>query len=236
MLKKKITYYLLFFILSGSLFSQKERIENLPNFDKRKIHYGFYLGLNQNSFKFRYNNDSEAITGEPNIEVMADIGFNVGLIGDLKLHKNVNFRFEPGLISNTKTLKFHHIEDEIQSVRTAGNTYLHLPFIFKFSTDRLNNIRPYVLTGASFDHNFSSNAKNNDDNTVGEFRQNSNMFMYEVGIGIDIYLPYFKLSPSIRGIFAINNELKYDNNPGSQWTDPIDYMGTRGVFLHIAFE
>ena len=229
---KKVFTYSLILLLSNSLFSQREKVEHLPNFDKRKIHYGFYLGLNKNSYKISYN---QSQFPNPDIEVLADVGFNVGLIGDLRLHKNVNLRFEPGLISNTKTLQFNHITDEENNTREAGNTYLHLPFIFKFSVDRLNNIRPYVLGGVSYNYNFSSNEKNGDDNLSGEFRQNANMLMYEVGIGMDFYLPYFKFSPSIRGIFAINNEIKYDNQE-SKWTDPIAYMGTRGVFLHLAFE
>jgi len=234
MFKKKLTYSFIFSLFLCSLFAQKERVENRPNFDKRPIHYGFYLGLNKNDFKFSFNNSLN--DEDVGVTTEADFGFNVGLIGDLRLHKNINLRFEPGLISNTKTLYFDHIINENQATRTASNTYLHLPVIFKFSTDRLNNVRPYVLGGASFDYNFASNAKNNDDNFSGQFRQNSNMFMYELGIGIDLYLPYFKLSPSIRGLFAINNEIKYDNTTGSQWTDPIDFMGTRGVFLHLAFE
>ena len=223
-------------ILCKNVFAQREKIEHLPSFDKSRIHFGFYLGLNKNSYKINYKTNETVANSDIDIETVSDIGFNVGLIGDIKLHKNVNFRFEPGLISNTKTLYFNHITTSAaDSTRVAGNTYLHLPFVFKFSTDRLNNIRPYVLAGISYDHNFSSNEKNGDDNSSGEFRQKTGNFMYEVGIGIDIYLPYFKLSPSIRGLFAINNELKYDN-ASSQWTDPINYMGTRGVFLHLAFE
>jgi len=233
MLKKNYLIVFLFTIFCSSTFAQREKIENIPSFDKKRVHYGFYLGLNQNSFKVNYKTSQ---ISEPDIEVVPDIGFNVGLIGDLKLHKNINVRFEPGLISNTKTLYFNHVNTSaIDSIRQVGNTYLHLPVVFKFSTDRLNNIRPYVLAGASYDHNFSSNEKNSDDNRSGEFRQNTSNFMYEIGIGIDLYLPYFKLSPSIRGLFAINNELKYDNT-SSQWTDPINYLGTRGVFLHLAFE
>ena len=75
----------------------------------------------------------------------------------------------------------------------------------------MDNVRPYVLGGLSVDYNFSSNQKNANDNASGEFRMKSLNFMYEVGIGIDIYLAYFKFSPSIRGVFAINNELKYDD-------------------------
>ena len=235
MLRKNYLVFCFLLVICNSIFAQREKVENLPNFDKPLIHFGFYLGLNQNSYKINYKTNSTV--SNPDIETVPDIGFNVGLIGDLKLHKNVNFRFEPGLISNTKTIYFNHITTgAIDSTRTAGNTYLHLPFVFKFSTDRLNNIRPYVLTGVSYDHNFSSNQKNGNDNFSGEFRQKTSNFMYELGIGIDIYLPYFKLSPSIRGLFAINNELKYDNTSGGPWTDPINFMGTRGVFLHIAFE
>lgn len=232
---RKFFIFYFFMLMLGSAFAQKEKVLNLPSFDKRKIHYGFYLGLNQNGFKVSYKQNS--ITNRPDVIVEPKIGFNVGLIADLRLHKNVNLRFEPGLVSNNKDLIFNHITgNDADRKREAGNTYLHLPFIFKFSTDRLNNVRPYVLAGVSYDHNFSSNEKNGDDNFFGEFRQNADVFMYEVGIGMDFYLPYFKFSPSIRGMFAINNELKYDNRSPSQWTDPIDFMGTRGFFIHLAFE
>lgn len=237
MFHKEYYIFFLFILASSSLLSQQEKIENLPNFDKDKIHFGFYLGLNKNNYKINYKGNSN-IDYTPNIESESQLGFNVGLIADLKLHKNVNFRFEPGLISNTRTLYFKHLDNAIDSTRTANNTYLHLPFVFKISTDRLNNIRPYVLAGVSYDHNFSSNEKNANDNASGEFRQKRSNFMYELGIGIDIYLPYFKLSPSIRGLFAINNELVYDNpSPeGSKWTDPVNFLGTSGIFLHLAFE
>ena len=33
-----------------------------------------------------------------------------------------------------------------------------------------------------------------------------------------------------------NNEIKYDDAPDSQWTSPVNYMGTRGIFLTFAFE
>ncbi|MCH2216561.1 MAG: hypothetical protein MK076_00530 [Flavobacteriales bacterium] len=61
-------------------------------------------------------------------------------------------------------------------------------------------------------------------------------FMYEVGIGIDIYLYYFKFSPSIRGVFAMNREIIDDNTANSPWTSPINTFSTRGVFLNFTFE
>ena len=102
-----------------------------------------------------------------------------------------------------------------------------------------------VIGGASIDYNFSSNEHNDKDNYEQEFRMKTINYMYEVGIGMDFYLDYFKFSPSIRGVFAINNELVRDNAHdfdangkaySSPWTGPIDYFGTRGIFLNFSFE
>ncbi len=233
-MNKKILFFFFVLLTITKIFAQRERVLNLQNFDNRRFHYGYYVGLNKNDFKISYKQNNK--TNKPDVSVASNIGFNLGLIADLKLHDNINLRFEPGLIHNNKTLTFNHIaRGEYQKIREASNTYLHLPLIFKFSVNRLNNLRPYILGGVSYDYNFSSNEKNKEDNFFGEFRQKSNIFMYELGIGIDIYLHYFKFSPSIRGLFSISNELKYDNK-SSQWTDPIKFMGTRGIFIHLAFE
>ncbi len=223
-------------MISATFFAQRERVENLPTFDKRKIHYGFYLGMNQNDFKLNLRNSD---VFDADITVEPTYGFNVGLIAELRLHKNLSIRLEPGLVSNSKNIIFKHLNstgNPQDSIREIGSTYLHFPVVFKFSTDRYKNIRPYLLAGVSYDHNFSSNEANQDDNSSGQFRMTTSNFMYEAGIGIDIYLSYFKFSPSIRGVFAINNEIKYDDDPNSNWTAPINFMGTRGIFLNFAFE
>jgi hypothetical protein len=232
-MNKKILLFGFLLLLCAKSYAQRERVENLPTFDDRKLHYGFYLGVNQNDFKLNLRN---SMFFDANITVEPSQGFNVGLIADLRLHKNLNVRFEPGLVSNSKKIFFNHINTEQDSVREIGSTYLHIPVLFKFSTDRYKNIRPYLLAGVSYDYNFSSNEANQDDNSAGQFRMQTHNFMYEVGLGIDIYLYFFKFSPSIRGVFAINNEIKYDDDPNSKWTAPVNFMGTRGVFLNFAFE
>jgi opacity protein-like surface antigen len=222
-------------VLSAS--SQKRRnVDNLPTFDDPKIHYGFYLGINQNDFKVNYRPSNFPNT---TVEIKPTLGFNVGLIADFRVHKNVNLRFEPGLISNSKTIYFNNsptLNTERDSIREIGSTYLHLRVVVKLSSDRWNNVRPYVLAGVSYDHNFSSNQENSDDNFSGEFRMKTSNFMYELGVGVDIYLSFFKFSPSIRGVFAMNRELIDDNNSNSPWTSPINIFSTRGVFLNFSFE
>lgn len=229
----------LLLLFSSSIVAQKkDRIEYLPNFDKKQLHFGYYLGVNKKTFKVSYNSFLTDLNLDDDnyLSVEESYGFNIGLIVDYKLHDNVNLRFEPGLSSNTKTLTYNYLNEE----REVPGTYLRMPLLLKFSTNRLDNMRAFVIGGVSYDFNFSSNEKNVNDNSQGEFRMKKSNFMYEVGVGVDIYLFYFKFSPSIRGIFAINNEIIPDTNYGEPYTGPytgvIDYFGTRGVFINFTFE
>ena len=245
-MSKKVLIIGFFLLVATAFFAQTERVEYIPTFDRKLIHYGFYLGINQNDFKLNFTDKQipnpdfpGSFYDKPNVTVVVNGGFNVGLIADLRLHKNLNLRLEPGLVSNTKKIVFNHLINSSipqDSIREIGSTYLHVPFVFKFSTNRYKNIRPYILGGVSYDYNFSSNEKNQEDNSAGEFRMKTHNFMYEIGVGVDFYLYYFKFSPSIRGVFAMNNEIKYDNDLNSRWTAPVNFMGTRGVFLNFAFE
>lgn len=217
-------------------YAKAQKLEHLPNFDKKNWNFGYYLGVNTNSYVIDYkpSNFSDA-----SIKIDAKPGFIIGVVAEKRLHKNLSLRFEPGLVSNVKTLYFNNkvLTTERDSVREVPGTYMHLPLLFKFSTDRYKNIRPYAIGGLALDYNFSANQDNPDDNRSGEFRMTKMNYMYEVGIGMDFYLPYFKFSPSIRGIFGINDELvRDDTGAASPWTAPVDRMTTRGVFLKLTFE
>lgn len=228
---KKIVVLIIIILTITNLNAQKRDIvEYKQNWDEQTVFWGYFLGINQKDYKITYQYDGAFI------DVTPSMGFEVGLIGDLRLHKNINLRIEPGLSSNTKELAFTHIEGGPKdSIRDVNATYLRIPLLVKLNTDRLNNIRPYIIGGVSYDYNFSSNQDNPDDNSNGEFRMKKSNFTYEIGAGIDFYLPYFIFSPSIRGVFAINDELVRDNSPNSPWTGNVDYFGTRGIFIKFAF-
>ncbi len=232
-MKNRLLFIILIF---GHLlvFAQRNKIEHLSNFDRAPLRWGFYLGLNMMDYHIEYRKPVQ-FSGAY-VETEPHPGFNLGLIGDMRLHRNINLRLEPGLLTNSKTLYFRHLPNEIDSVRKASGTYLHVPLLLQLSTDRILNVRPYIVGGIAYDYNFSSNFHNPNDNAGGEFRMQKHNYMYEIGLGMDFYFYYFKFSPSIRGVFAMNNELKYDEDPNSPWTAPVDFFGTRGVFLRLTFQ
>ena len=232
---KKIVCLIFFaFTLSGSaqftknMFS-KDPLINLENFQNSRVYYGFYMGFNSYDFKIDYKNKGA------DIQVKKTTGFNVGIVGDLKLHEYINLRFEPGLYYTTRELMFPNFTTESAALRQVNSTYIHLPLLLKFSSLRTGNIRPYILGGLSTTLNLSSNSKSIDDNSAQRFSVKPWTTNYELGLGIDLFTPYFIFSPSIRGVFGLKDELIRDVDPNSPWTGNIESMKTRAVFINFTF-
>ena len=215
----------------------KDPIINLENFQKQKLHFGFYLGFNSYDFKIDYKTES------PDILVNKTTGFNVGLVTDLRLHEYINLRFEPGLYYTKRDLNYDESYFSTTNVpftssnrlREVNSTYINFPILLKFSSLRTGNIRPFLLGGASAMLNLSSNSKSKDDNLEQRFRVKSWTTNYELGFGIDLFSEYFIFSPSVRGVFGLNDELIRDKDPNSPWTGNIESMKTRAVFINFTF-
>lgn len=222
-------------VCNAQLFS-KERIKNNQNFDKAFLSWGYFLGFNSYDFNFDYEEDL------PDLFVERTAGFNVGLIGNLRISDHLDLRLEPGLLITKRFINynpeyfqgFEFTEADLN--REVRSTYIHIPLLLKISTKRVNNIKPFIVAGLSTAINLSSNENNPDDNANGQFRTRSNMLFYELGFGIDLYLFWFKFTPSVRGVFALNDELIRDNDPNSPWTSNITSMKTRGLFVNFTFQ
>ncbi|GAA3578730.1 porin family protein [Snuella lapsa] len=204
--------------------------------DNDLLRWGYFLGFNSYDFNFDYNQDLR------DIYVKRSPGFNVGLIGNLRVNNYIDLRIEPGLLITAREL--HYSATYFQGTnykdsdlfREVKSTYIHVPLLVKFSTKRINNFKPFIVGGFSTAINLASNQDNPNDNSNGQFRTKKNMLFYELGFGIDFYLYNFKFTPSIRGVFAINDELVRDKDPNSPWTSNIYTMKTRGVFINFTFQ
>ena len=234
-----------FFLFLAVLFStsitlaqfKENPVLNIENKDKRFLNYGYFLGFNQYDFKFDYKND---LGEEDEVLVDKSIGFNVGLIGEMRLNEFLDLRFEPGLHYNARNLVYTKFPEQestpVNTLREVKSTYINFPLLLKVSTKRFGNWKPFLVGGPSASLNLGSNETNLDDNSSGTFRMKKWNYNYELGFGIDFYLEYFKFTPSIRGVFTITDELVPDVDPNSPWTGNIDAMRTRGLFINFTFE
>ena len=232
----KRLFCILFLLITSQIFAQfgqslfsKDPIINLENFDKQRVHWGYFLGFSSFDFKTDYK------TVGNDINVKGQTGFNVGLVGNLRLHEYIDLRFEPGLYYASRTLTYSGFTNDRDAIREVKATYINFPLLLKFSSLRTGNVRPYLVGGVSTTLNLSSNSKSDDDNFQQRFRVKPWTQNYEIGFGIDLYFEYFKFSPSIRGVFGFNDELIRDNNPDSPWTGNVESMKTRAVLINFTF-
>jgi hypothetical protein len=237
---KKILVFLTFIMASqlatAQLFTKEKVANNIDNLDQKFLSWGYFLGFNQYDFKFEYEQNLDDIL------VDNTFGFHLGLIGDMRINNYMNLRLEPGVFFTTRNLMYNesYFEgtdfNDSDLLREVKSTYIHIPLLLKVSTKRINNFKPFIVGGFSTALNLSSNQDNPDDNSAGEFRMKKNMYFYEIGFGIDLYLLYFKFTPSIRGVFAINDEIVRDADPNSPWTGNVAKMQTRGIFINFTFQ
>jgi|TARA_B110000495_G_scaffold39318_1_gene31699 hypothetical protein len=233
MIKQPSILLFLMFFIAGFCQKNNTKIENLQNFDKQKLHFGYFIGFNQYNYKLDYKINPNYATW-----IEESIGVNIGLIGDLRINEYINLRFEPGLHTNKLNLRFNERSKFTQNsdtIRSVKSSYIHIPLLIKLSTKRLDNFRPYLIGGVSTSFNLSSNQNSPEDNKNNVFRLKANNLYYELGFGIDFYLQYFKFSPSIRGIFSLKDELVPDDDVASPWTGNIENLSTRGFFINLTF-
>lgn len=234
MLKKQLlkVKYLLFACLCFTSLLQGQ-LRDVPDYhkssEKNLVRFGYYLGLNYTNFEADYlENRSQQL------EIQPEYGFNVGLFVDLRLNQHLNLRLEPGMFTTQRNITFPNwpeVTNPDNSLRDVKSTYIRFPLVLKFSALRLHNVRPYVIAGASTSINLSSNENSVENNNSGQFRTRTQMHALELGLGVELYLPYFKFTPSIRGVFGLNDELVPDS-----WTTNIQGLKTRGIFLNFIFE
>ena len=117
--------------------------------DNNLLRWGYFLGFNNYDFNFDYNKDLR------DVFVKRSVGFNVGLIGNLRINDYIDLRLEPGLLITTRELFYstQYFEgypyDSNDLVRQVKSTYIHIPLLVKFSTKRINNFKPFIVGGIS---------------------------------------------------------------------------------------
>ena len=213
--------HLLFALLfSGGIHAQfsDDRVKNIPTEDDKKLNWGYFLGLNRYGFAIEYEATATSID---QIVVAEQTGFQVGLIGEYRINNFTDLRLEPGLVISSRTL------ENLSNLPKAKSTYINLPILLKVSAQRFANVKPYVVAGPSVSINLNSQEKTIPQ--VDVLPTKTLNYGYELGVGVDLYMPYFKFSPSIRGVFGQSNELA-SSLPG------VKGIYTRGVFLMLTFE
>ncbi len=213
--------------------SAQRPLLNMPDHDDKLYYFGITFGLNFSVHRINYTASFAQTDTFKRIQPRWQPGFNLGLMGNLRLSRFVDFRFVPSLAFAEKRLIFEY-GPPIDSVsdRAIESIYMHLPFQFKFKSDRINNFRFYGLAGGKFDYDLAANARSK---RPDEFiKINPIDYGFEFGVGFEFFNPNFIFSPEIKLSQGFNNQLYRDQ--GLQLTNAIDRLSTRMIVISIHLE
>lgn len=226
---KKSIYIVLFLLIGFSSVGQRLLLKNLTTFDEKRLHFGFSLGINAADFGFTHYNlisdnpkfDTEKMevvgteTIDPQKRVRADLpslvpGFTVGIVTNLRLAESFDLRFLPGMSFSERRLVYNIPIADANSTGEGDfysikSTFLDFPLLLKYKSRKMNNQRPYLISGLAYRIDIS---KTGQEDLV---RLKPFSASIEAGVGWDSYLQFFRLSTELKFSFGIDNIL--DNGP-----------------------
>ena len=89
------------------------------------------------------------------------------------------------------------------------SSFLEFPLLLKVKGMRLNNSRPYLIGGVNFRYDLAAKKEYDEDSKVYMRLRKADLY-YEVGAGIDFYLPYFKLTIEAKMSNGLRDVLVHD--------------------------
>lgn len=219
----------LFFVQPASA---QRTIMNMAEHDQKAYYFGLTFGLNFSQYRIRYTDAFVQTDTFKKIQGRFGPGFNLGLMGNLRLNKRVDLRLVPTLCFAEKRLDFNTPNRDSIENRSVESIYLHLPLQLKFKSDRMKNFRFYALAGGKFDYDLAANARSR---KTDEYLKVKPVDLgVELGVGFEFYYPNFILSPEIKISQGLMNQLYKD--PNLPLSNAIDQISTRMIVISLHIE
>jgi hypothetical protein len=213
------------------------KVENLPNFDLRRFHFGFLLSYNTSDFYTKLYARAPFTDSLLVLDHLKQPGFNLGIVASLNMTDNLSLRFLPTLSFQERILQyqFRAVDGSIEYFqKPVESTYLEFPLLAKLRSDRINNFAVYLLGGGKFSIDMASQKDVNqalDDETIVKLSKYD--YSAEVGGGFDFFLQYFKFGIELKTGIGIPNLLVRD---GTRFDLPLQSLRSKTWVLTFTFE
>jgi hypothetical protein len=244
---------LIFLIPVTGSFGQTRKLLNLPKYDHAQYHFGFTLGLNHMLFTIKpaadintrlYSSDQTPELAVDSSRLLAvhstpTFGFNIGIVGDMRLGRQFNLRFVPALTFGERYIDYSILgynngaQTLIDVRKNVGSVFIDFPLLVKYKSKRHNNMLAYLTAGGQYSLDIASNARKRD---IGEqivVKLNKSDFYALVGVGFDFYNPWFKLGVELKMAYGLFDMLKRDN---TIYTLGIEKLNSKIFQLCFTFE
>lgn len=201
------------------------------DYDDKPIHYGFFFAAPSTHFKITHSDAFQVADSAYRISSPNSTGFRVGFIFNAYLNDRFDFRSNPSVSLYSRVVNFDY-PSGLQKTETRESTWLNIPILLKYKSERRNNSRMYMIAGASLA--VETNVRKNEAKGSGRLNTATTDFTLEYGIGFEQFFQFFKFAPELRFSQGIPN--LYRANVLNPTSVGIRKLTTSTFTLYLNFE
>jgi hypothetical protein len=218
------------------LSGQKQKPKNKSWYDDKLFHFGFSLGFN--TMDFRITPSQTYLSADslyPEVSIL-NPGINIQIVTNLHPANHWDIRFLPGVSFGQRNIRYYKNNVLYNGNQRLESSFLEFPLLIKYKGDRLNNVRPYVITGLNFRYDLAAKKEYPEEKPVYVRLKRPDLY-YEAGAGLDFYLVYFKLSIELKMSNGLFDVLEREPASGQeQYVNAIDKMRSQMWIIAFHFE
>ncbi len=231
---KKIILVAVFISICFFADAQRKKVLNTPKYDLDPLHFGFTVGFNTMDFDIynsKFINNFDTVYS---VNTLRQAGFNLGIVSNLRLMPYLDLRFLPGISFGQRNLEYLVRTNSGFSKRVMKieSTFLEFPLEIKYKAKRINNYRPYLIAGLNYRLDLAARKEIKEEEKPMILLERDDLY-YELGFGVDYYLPFFKFSTEIKYAVGLVNIIRPD---GTEYSRAIEKMISNMVVVSFHFE
>lgn len=156
-------------------------------------------------------------------------GFKLGFIVNFKLAQFLDLRITPTVSFAEYILEYNFVGGN-QFTELVESTGVEFPVLFKYKSQRRNNLRMYLVGGITPIIEAAGKSSLEEDLSRLQIEKfNANL---ELGFGLDMYYPLFKFSPEVRFAYGLVNVLSSHENAKSVGIEEL-HTKTLSFYFHF---
>lgn len=240
---KIIRVLLLAFIIPSFSFAQigGDFELNLPDHDEKSFHFGINVGVNRSHYNFSFNPlfISNANDSIQTVESINSTGINLAWLVNMRLGEHLDLRTYPlDLVFTEKAFEYKlskpdpFLDETPTTIKKIQGITLALPLQLKFSSDRINNFKVYMMAGGRIEYDFAASA--GDKKAERLIKLTKVDYGIDAGIGFHFYFPVFVLTPELKLGWGLKNVHARDAN--LKYSNVIDQINARTITLSLTVE
>ena len=235
-ISKYIKGILVFIVSSLSLYNLTAQTAkgnyNFLDFNQKPYYFGITLAYNSSNFKVYQSKDFPLNDSISVVQSVTGPGFNLGIVTNLKIGDHFDVRFLPTLSFAERNLNYSLTLGDRPASRRVESVFVEMPFHARYKSVPYRDMRLFVITGVKYAFDVASDSRSRNADQLVKIAPND--FAFEIGAGIQFFLPYFIFSPEIKFSHGLNNILIFDKDLDE--SNVIEKVLSRSFTLSLHFE